>query len=384
MTRITSAILPKSELGNDPNDFKDDPAYVERIVPEPSALERLKKLSATNRITEMEANLENDIYIFEDLALSGQITLFYGWPGTGKTIFFLYFILEAIKAKRIVGEDVFYFNSDDGYQGLFTKVKLAKKFGIYMISHHEAGVSTKQLCDMLVDISMDDAAKGKIVILDTLKKFADMMNKGSQANLFEVLRSFVTKGGSVVIAGHANKHKDAEGNLVYEGTSDTKNDVDCVYAMYRTTDPQDENQIVEFRREKDRGKVIPRVSYRYQKPQGGHYLEMLESIERMGDEEALKVTTDTRIKELKEKYEAEVLFVSGLLKENGAMNQSAILQALKENPDLSGEITGRSLRTALHSFIDIVWTAERGDKNALFFNLIGAEAYQYRRVSRGE
>jgi hypothetical protein len=384
MTRIKSAILPKSEFGNDPNDNKGDPEYVNKIKSEPTALEKLKRLSVTNRIDEMEANLRNDVFIFPGLALSGQITLFYAWPNTGKTIFFLRFIRDAIKSGQIIGADVFYINADDSYKGLFTKGKVAKEFGFEMISPSEAGKSPNEILDLLVEVSADDDAGGKIVLLDTLKKFADMMSKTSQAHLYEVLRRFTAKGGTVIIAGHANKHKNPDGNLVYEGTGDTKNDVDCVYAMYQLSDPQDEYQVVEFRREKDRGDVIPKVSYRYKKAPGMHYLDMVNSITHMDDQEASRVATDIKINELKEKYEAEILFVTGLLKGNGAMNQSALLQALKANPDLSGEITGRSLKTALKKLTDIAWTAERGDKNALFFNLIGAEADQYRRVSRGE
>jgi KaiC/GvpD/RAD55 family RecA-like ATPase len=380
---INSAIMHRSEEGNDTNDNRNDKGYLGRIKPEPTSLQKLLNLSATNRIIEMEANLKNDVYIFPDLALSGQITLFYAWSNTGKTLFFFRFIKDAITEGRIKAEDVIYVNADDSYKGLYTKVKLASEFGFNIISPQEAGVSPNEVLELLEAISKDNEADGKVIIIDTLKKFADMMSKRSQADLYENFRRFIAKGGTVIIAGHANKHK-VDGNLVYEGTSDTMNDVDCVYSMYRMSDPQDENQIVEFRREKDRGNVVPKVSYKYQKSQNTSYIDMLSSITRMNDNEATEVATNTRNKELKEKYEVEILFVSGLLKENGVMNQSAILQSFKGNSDLSGEITGRSLRTALSKLTDKVWTAKRGAKNALFFNLIGADAKQYRRASRNE
>ena len=113
-------------------------------------------------------------------------------------------------------------------------------------------------------------------------------------------------------------------------------------------------------------------------------MDMLDSITRMDDSEATQVATDTRNKELKRKYEAEILFVSGQLKENGSMNQSALVNALKKDPDLSTEISERSLKAALESLTDIAWTAKRGEKNALVYNLTGVEANQYRMVSRGE
>jgi hypothetical protein len=79
-----------------------------------------------------------------------------------------------------------------------------------------------------------------------------------------------------------------------------------------------------------------------------------------------------------------MLFVSSQLKISGKMNQSALVAALKADPDLSHEITARSLKTALKKLTDVVWTAERGDKNAMIYALIGSEADLYRRNSKGE
>jgi hypothetical protein len=251
VTKIEKVFLPFDEKGKDPNDHGNDPDIWQKVEREPTALDQLRNLSATNRITEMEANLQNEEYIFPDLALSGQITLFYSWPNTGKTIFFLRFICDAIRDERVKAKDVFYINADDNYTGLYTKAKIADKHGFAMISPSEAGVLPQDILTMLATISAENDASGKVILLDTLKKFADMMSKNSQKDLYEILRRFNAKGGTALIAGHANKHKNAEGELVYEGTSDTMADVDCAYSMYRMTDAQEEVQIVEFRREKD-------------------------------------------------------------------------------------------------------------------------------------
>ena len=326
--------------------------------------------------------MQNDTFIFPDLALSGQITLFYAWPNTGKTIFFLRFIRDAISEGRLKGDDVIYINADDSYKGLYTKAQIAKKFGFRMISPSEAGVSSQDILTMLLEVSADDDAAGKVILLDTLKKFADMMSKRSQADLYETLRRFIAKGGTVIIAGHANKHKNADGNLIYEGTSDTMNDVDCVYSMYRMTDQQEENQIVEFRREKDRGDVIAKASFQYRKG-GLSYIDMLDSVSRIDDDEAQRVAAERRNQELMQDYETERGFVTALLREQGPLNQSAIKRALKENDDLSGEITKRRLTTALKQLTDICWTVKRGANYAKVYSLIGADASEYRMASSG-
>ena len=62
---------------------------------------------------------------------------------------------------------------------------------------------------------------------------------------------------------------------------------------------------------------------------------------------------------------------------------AALISRVKADPDLSHEITARSLKTALKKLTDVVWTAERGDKNAMIYALIGSEADQYRKDSKG-
>jgi hypothetical protein len=380
MSEIKKVLLPVDEDSSGMRKSVNPWGEVER---EPTALDRLKELSVTNRISEMEANMQKDTFIFPDLALSGQITLFYAWPNTGKTIFFLRFIRDAIHEGRVNGDDVFYINADDSYKGLFTKAKLAEKFGFDMISPSEANVKPQDILKMVSEIASEDDAAGKVILLDTLKKFADMMSKNSQAELYETLRRFNAKGGTAIIAGHANKHKSADGNLIYEGTSDTMNDVDCVYSMYRMSDPQEENQIVEFRREKDRGDVVAKASYQYCKD-GSSYIEMLNSISRIDDDEAQQVVTDRRNQELRERYETERLFVTTLIHKRGLLNETEIVKARKENGDLSGEISERGLKTALKKLTGICWTVKRGENHAKVYNLMGAGARDYQKASSGE
>lgn len=385
MTVTKTAILPKDERGNDPNDFRGDLSYVEKIeIEKPvTALDSLLKLSSTNRLSEMEVNLKNDVYIFPDLALSGQISLFYGWPNTGKTIFFLRFITDAIREGRITSDKVIYVNADDSYKGLYTKTKIAAEYGFNMVSPAEVGVSHQNILDMLEGIAAENQADGIVVILDTLKKFADMMSKRSQSDLYLVLRKFIAKGGTVIIAGHANKHKDMEGKLVYEGTSDTMNDIDCAYSLYRMSSPEDEIQTVEFRREKDRGDVISKVTYQYRKSKGMHYMEMLNSITRLEDEDVEKLAKEAQRHQLEDRFESEIIFVTELLKANGTMNQTEIINALRTDSDFSGEITIRGIRKALKKMSGIAWISRRGEKNAKTYSLNGHESSKYRQASEG-
>ncbi len=393
MSDIVKVTQPELGSGKDPNDCRNDPKFQrylkETIVSDSrqpkrdAILDRLVNMSATNRLKDMEENLKNDFFVFPDMALAGLMTLFYAKANTGKTLLFMRFLIDAITDNRIKGEDVFYINADDNYKGLYTKAKIAKEYGFYMISPQEANVSPMGVLDLLARLAKDRGVAGKVIVMDTLKKFTDMMNKGKQAALYEVLRGLVTKGATVIIAGHANKHLDADGKLVYEGTSDTMNDLDCVYSMYRMSEPEADTQIVEFRREKDRGSVVAKTAYQYTKVNGMHYRDIISSVTWLDDQQASRASIESRKRELLEKYESEILFVESLLV-NGPMNQSEILTSRSKSKDaLAGEVSARSLKASLNKLDGIAWSIKRNDKNAKVFSLIDADISQYRSASNG-
>ena len=333
--------------------------------------ERLKQLSATNRIDEMKRNLENEYYVMDGIALDGQITLFYAKPNTGKTLIFMKLLIDGIEAGKIQASDIMYINADDGYRGLCTKTEIASQYGFEMIAPAEAGVSPADIIVLLDEMANTDDANGKIIVLDTLKKFADMMSKRDQANLYMVLRRLVAKNATVIIAGHANKHLDKDGNLVYEGTSDTMNDVDCAYSIYLMTEPNGD-VVVEFRREKSRGDNLFKASYGYKRLEGMTYMELINSVYKLDDTTAEKASVLGKQRLLIDRYESEILFITNELK-TGELNQSALLAKFKglNGEDIASELSIRTLKSALQALTNILWTSSR-DKhnNASMYKLI--------------
>lgn len=345
-----------------------------------AALDKLKSLSATNRIEEMEANMGNTEFIFTDIALSGQITLFYAPPNAGKTLLFLRLLIDAIKSGRVKSENVFYINADDNYGGLLDKAKIARQYGFSMISPAESDVTPTQVLEILHSMAMTERIDDKIIIMDTLKKFTDMMSKRAQSELYESLRILVTKGATIIIAGHVNKHLNHNGELIYEGTSDTLNDIDCAYAIYPMSEEDDETQVIELRRKKNRGSNIAKVSYQYTKRVDMVYMDIVNSVKILNTSDARKASATHNREEMRSKYESEILFVRNLLHEGKEMNQTEILNSRKGHA-LAGEISDRSIRAALEKLTGVEWSFKRGDKNAKVFRLIDADAY--RQASRG-
>ncbi len=362
--------------------LKDLKPPIELVNTHASALERLRGLSITGRLSEIEANMMNEDFIFNRMALSGQITLFYSSPNTGKTLFFLRFLLDAVEGERVRGEDVFYINADDNTRGLHLKGNLIADSKIEMVSPAYEGVSPGEILLILEAMSADGSIKGKVILLDTLKKFANMMDKSSQSKLYETLRRIVAKGGTVIIAGHANKHLDAEGKLVYEGTSDTKNDVDCVYSINLLTDRADEEQVVEFINEKDRGNVVQKASFKYSKRQGMAYIEMLKSIKEIDESEADAAQEARENDRLIKEYETEVDLVKSILK-SGDQNQTTIIETITSDKNLKSETSTRRLQQALKKLANIAWTTSKGDRNATIYSLDSQSAADYRLAKEG-
>lgn len=339
------------------------------ITPESSSpLSQLKKLSAVRRYSQMIKELQNDRYIFDGMALAGQITLFYSKPNTGKTLLFFRFLTDAIKSGIVKGEDIFYINADDHFKGLVTKTEIAKKYGFEMISPAEAGINQTDIVDLLEELAASGEAKGKVIILDTLKKFADMMSKASQSALYQVLRKLIAKDATVIIAGHANKYPDSEGKLIYEGTADTMNDIDCAYAINLTSLPEGDIT-VEFVREKNRGDNVYMSHYTYQKYEGMSYQEMIDSVTKI---EGVTASKSGDMNVLLDKFESEILLIKELLADGKSLNQSEMLKAhsAMNGEGLASECTVSSIKDCLTKFTDKIWKATRGEHNAKEFTLV--------------
>src|SRR5690606_16578220 len=80
-------------------------------------------------------------------------------------------------------------------------------------------------------MTSDGSAHGKIIILDTAKKFIDLMDKSAGTKALQAIRQLVTAGGTAIMLAHVNKSRGADGKLIHAGTSDMLDDIDCAYLM---------------------------------------------------------------------------------------------------------------------------------------------------------
>ena len=236
------------------------------------------------------------------------------------------------------------------------------------------------LLDYMRKATEDDKAHGVIIILDTLKKIVNPMDKSAMRKYGEIYRPFLARGGTVIMLAHVNKNRDDDGKIVFAGVQDIEDDIDCTYSLDVIEESRD-LKTVEFIRGKSRGNNIAKSTFQYRTDQGMSYQDRLESVTLINDEHATSLAIKKRQQKIKDQYEPEIIFVRNQLQDR-SKNQSAIIDALKQDENFSTEISVSRLKKALTELTDIAWTAKRGDKNALVYSL--PENNDYRKFSRGE
>lgn len=258
----------------------------------PSPLERF---SLAGMSLELEQQATEQVAVLGSLALQGQATVFYAAPNSGKTLISVSLLIEGIAAGRISPGLVFYVNCDDSSKGLADKVRIADEYGFHMLADGYQDFAAPRLVNLMDAMATSNRARGHIVILDTVKKFADLMDKKLSSQFTAVMRRFVLAGGTVIGLAHTNKNL-REGKPVYGGTSDLVDDFDCAYTIAPLQgDAASEEKAVVFENLKRRGDVAQRVAFAFLVKSGISYDELLASVRVIDDLELVPMMRATEL-----------------------------------------------------------------------------------------
>jgi len=288
------------------------------------------KFSLRGNSAEIEKNAIEPVYVMEGLAIKGQFTVLFAAPNTGKTLLSIGLLIKAIGKKTIDPNTVFYLNMDDTAIGLLEKNQIATDYGFHMLSEGYLDFTADLFLAGVKEMTSTNTAKGVVVLIDTAKKFVDLMNKNFISAFNKDLRSFVGKGGSVIALTHTNKNLNKNGKSVPGGTSDLLDDCDCAYTL-DTVSKDKTVKVVEFENIKRRGNVVNNVSYRYTIEDGCSYDDILESVEKVDDDEVNSIKQAEAIKTDAELIEA----VTSTIKIDGVITKEDIVSSARKKVGVS-------------------------------------------------
>ena len=240
----------------------------------------LMRFSLRGKADELEADAADTKPLLGQFVMDGQATMIYAAPNTGKTLIIIHLVLKAIAEGKIDPNCVMYVNADDSSSGLAFKGRVFQDAGAHMLAPGHKGMKIRHLTEKLVQAVEDGSAQGTLVIIDTLKKFTDLMDKKRTSEFGQVCREYVMAGGTIVALGHTRKSPKANGSPQYQGTTDILEDFDAVYVAELMTDSgRKDRRVVQFNMEKKRADSPNAVAYAYADELGISYDEKLASVE---------------------------------------------------------------------------------------------------------
>ena len=321
----------------------------------------------TSNIDELRKKLKEEKFVLNGIALTGQITVIYAPPNTGKTLITLRLITQQIVQHGLNSKEILYINADDGLNALEIKATIAKEFGFKMIAPNYNGVSKEpfKISEFINNLKslIDDDACDKIIILDTLKKVVDLMDKKASSEFMKVARAYTQKGGTMILLAHTNKNKGADGKHKYGGTSDVVDDCDCAYVASLLSENSDKKSIV-FENIKNRGTNEHEVVFEYAKSNQG-YLDLITSVKTITNGEIENAKKQNELNEMMLKDKPSIEAIKSALNE-GITKKLGIIDHAKDFPNTSR----RKVDECLGKYIDKLWSCEKGGLNTFKYELI--------------
>jgi archaellum biogenesis ATPase FlaH len=337
---------------------------VETIAP--GKVSPLRRYSLIGQSEHYEAMAQATTPLLGDLCLRGEATVWYAKHNTGKTLLVLHLALEAVAAGRINGNDLYYINADDSSSGLAEKMGLLDAIGSHTLVPGQGGFKAANLEALLEQAVRDDTARGTVVVIDTLKKFVDLMSKAQASTFANVCRQFVSAGGSLLGLAHINKKRADNGRAVHAGTTDILDDFDAGYLIDELTEVGNPGErLVEFTRLKGRGGGVASQVFAYAAEDRVSYAERLASVRSVdgADIASIKAVAEQR-------SDAEVVAAIEVCIREGAYAKIALAKEVSARLDISRreairmieKYTGKDPATSK-------WYYQRKDRGAMIYAL---------------
>lgn len=319
---------------------------------------------------ELEKQLLDDKFILGRIAILGQATVIYAPPNTGKTLLMLALLRDGIISGEVEAGNIYFINADDHFKGAVQKLKLAEEYGFKMLVPSHKGFKAEMMTSILRAQCLTGKARGMVLILDTMKKFTDLMSKSKGTDFMKSVREFVSHGGSVILLAHTNKHRNDEGAVIYAGTTDVVDDCDCAYTLDEVTaDTATGLKNVKFSNFKARGGNAIEEVYQYATTEGLSYAAKLESVRLLGKEEKQSAIRRKEVDAMLERNADAIEAIKNLIR-NGTTQKTEIIKAAIDE-GISKAKTIKALKE--HEGSNLVdgqlWVVTIGERNSHIYKL---------------
>ena len=269
-------------------------------VPSPADLKKIalnKIISLTlneGLINERKTQSHSSEFVIEDIALRGDITVLYASPNTGKTLLALR-LLAQTKQANDTDIEIFHVNLDDSFDGLTKKAEIGLTSGYRVLNTSSFTDPLTALNGIFTTLIESGAARETVFILDTVKKFADPMDKKACTNFMRGCRTFTQAGGTIILLAHNNKQTPNNPTPTPGGTSDLHDDADCVYVMStvrKQTIDKGTQFFVKFDNRKARGPNVTEANYSFIKNEDTDYTNMFWSVKSEESNSSKQLASD--------------------------------------------------------------------------------------------
>lgn len=334
----------------------------------PAPARSLDRFSMLDKADELEANAIISQPLLGEGIRSGQLTIIYAEPNTGKTLITTALGRTAIIAGLIAPTDFYYINADDSSEGVLVKGRMWQELGAHMLVPGLGGFETEHLMDLMREDIANDRARGTCVVIDTAKKFVDLMSKKDSSQFGKRCREYTLAGGTVILIAHTAKNRNADGSLRYQGTTDFREDCDAMYTAELLVAKSDgvEN-VVKLTRNKSRGPNPETIAYAYASDPDLGYEARVASVHEIdpGDLEDYVPVRETV------SHPQVMDAIVQLIREGCAEGKMKLAKAASERTGVShkaaisvlDQYTGETPRVHL-------WVASRGPRNVQIYRLL--------------
>ena len=249
------------------------------VTPYTSPLHRFSLLGQGNQL---EKDAVAKAPLLGDVCMTGDVTLWGAPPNSGKTLFAIGLLADAIMNKAVEPDHTFYLNMDDSMSGVAEKVKILQDYGVHVLAEGYRDFSSGKVHGLLDAMIADKSARDSFVIVDTLKKVVDPMDKRKTVEFMKLARRFVLAGGSILLLAHTNKQRSGAGKLVLAGVADLQDDCDTAYLLERQV--KGKVQQIVFENVKRRGGGASRSVYTCSGAPDLSYVDRLLSMQYAGSD----------------------------------------------------------------------------------------------------